>query len=158
MGAIGDLWGQGSPQGSQLKFSKFRKKLFYLWIFGLRTTTTRYLGPIRTMLAPGTFWLGGQIRELEPPKESKSETPNLIAPRGDVGFWSYPAKKFFGPSSILWHTRNFPRGVPTPQNLAPKNNQFSALPQARFQCPHEKFSPHGIFRGYRRLSNGEEGV
>ena len=48
--------GRGPP--GEPKFSKFRKKKFYLWIFGLQTTTTRYLGPILTTIAPGTFLLG----------------------------------------------------------------------------------------------------
>jgi len=109
-------------------------------------------------LGSGTSGLGGQIRELRAPKESKSETPKLIAPRGDGGFSSYLAKKFFDPSSIYWHMRNFPKGVPSPQNLAPKSDQFSALPQTRLQCPHEKFSPRRIFRGSSPLSNDEEGV
>lgn len=105
------------------------------------------------------FLARGSNKGARAPKESKSETPNLIAPRGDGGFWSCLAKKFFGPSSIFWHImRNFHRGVPYPQNLAPKNDQFSALPQTRLECPHEKFSPLGIFRGSRPLSNAEEGV
>jgi len=112
--------GAGVPPGEQILIFKIPQKTFLC--VALRAPDHHRTIPREhtNNLCSGTSWLGGQIRELGAPKESKSETPNLIAPRGDGGFWSCLAKKFFGPSSIFWHMRNFHRGVPYPQNLAPK--------------------------------------
>ena len=93
--------GAGVPPGEPIKIFKISEKNFLSLDFRAPDHHHTIPRAHTNNVILGHFLARGQIRELVPPKESKSETPNLIAPRGDDGFWSYLAKKFFGPSSIF---------------------------------------------------------
>jgi len=156
VGETGGPWGRGSPQGSQLKFAKFQIKISSV---DFRAPDYHHTIPRAhtNNVSSGHFLARGQIRELGPPKESKSETPNLIAPRGDVKFWRYFAKKFFGPSSIFWHMRNFVRGVPTPKIWLQKVTNFQRCRKPVSSAPTKNFLIREFFGGpvqYRMAKRG----
>jgi len=118
-------WGksdEGIFWGSDLKISKFRKKNFYLWIFGFRTPTRRYPGSIPTMFAPGTFGLGGTVFELGVPKEFQNETPRPDSRFSSERFFSNSAQSLPGGRANFCNIQNGGKGGQNTPKIGPQKS------------------------------------